>query len=310
MAFVQAKCENCGAILTVDPSLKAAICDHCGGAYVVQDSINYYNSFTKVEHMHADVVNISDESSSEGRLKAADAFMKLKKYPEAKAEYEKVTALTPQNYKGWYGIIESATCEFTGRIIDKNTIAQLEDCAKSVEMFAPAETCDDFLERYRAYITAEREKNSKEKEQIRAEIAKAESAIKAMDEQINFTQSMLRELINDTNKIGRKINAARSPKKAVNSTTFLIVVCVINLIVGLFLARYSTAGSVFTLAISFISLGILTVQGLYVASLPKKYKVLMVSQTNQKNRIQNYEAEKTNLTNAIEQNNVKLMSYE
>ena len=48
MPFVQAKCESCGAILTVDSNLKAANCTYCGSAYVVQDSINYYNSFTKV----------------------------------------------------------------------------------------------------------------------------------------------------------------------------------------------------------------------------------------------------------------------
>ena len=59
MSFVQGKCESCGGILTVDPSLKAANCPFCGTAYVVQDSINYYNTTIKVETMHADVVNIT-----------------------------------------------------------------------------------------------------------------------------------------------------------------------------------------------------------------------------------------------------------
>ena len=64
MSFVQGKCENCGGILAVDSSLKAANCPFCGAAYVVQDSINYYNTSIKVDNMHADVVNITDESSS------------------------------------------------------------------------------------------------------------------------------------------------------------------------------------------------------------------------------------------------------
>ena len=77
MAFVQGKCESCGGILVVDNSLKAANCPFCGTAYVVQDSINYYNTTIKVDTMHANVVNVSDESSSDGRIKAGDALMKL-----------------------------------------------------------------------------------------------------------------------------------------------------------------------------------------------------------------------------------------
>jgi predicted RNA-binding Zn-ribbon protein involved in translation (DUF1610 family) len=48
MPFVQGKCESCGGILTVDPSLKAANCPFCGAAYVVQDSINYYKTTIQV----------------------------------------------------------------------------------------------------------------------------------------------------------------------------------------------------------------------------------------------------------------------
>lgn len=116
MAFVQGKCENCGGILAVDPSLKAAICPFCGTAYVVQDSINNYNTTIKVETMHANVVNITDESSSEARLKAADAYMKIGEYSKAEEEYTKVTELTPQNYKGWLGLIDSCTFHYTKRI--------------------------------------------------------------------------------------------------------------------------------------------------------------------------------------------------
>lgn len=170
MPMVQAKCENCGGILAVDSNLKAANCPFCGAAYVVQDCINYYNSVTKVEHMHADVVNISDESSSEGRLRAAEAYMKMKKYSDAEAEYQRVTKLTPQDYRGWEGLIKSETHEFDKRIKSSKTITLLDDYARSVELFSAPGTSDVLLNNYRDFITAQKDKNMEEKAAISEEI--------------------------------------------------------------------------------------------------------------------------------------------
>ena len=41
--FTPAKCTNCGASLTVDPSQKAAVCPFCNSAYIVEKAIQEYN---------------------------------------------------------------------------------------------------------------------------------------------------------------------------------------------------------------------------------------------------------------------------
>lgn len=43
MAIVAAKCTNCGAILQVDRAQDAAICLHCGSAFIVEKAINHYH---------------------------------------------------------------------------------------------------------------------------------------------------------------------------------------------------------------------------------------------------------------------------
>ena len=43
MGLVNLKCTNCGAILKLDDSKDAAICEHCGGAFVVEKAIQYFN---------------------------------------------------------------------------------------------------------------------------------------------------------------------------------------------------------------------------------------------------------------------------
>ena len=44
MSIVKAKCTNCETILQVDVALDAAICEHCGMAFIVKNAINKYDN--------------------------------------------------------------------------------------------------------------------------------------------------------------------------------------------------------------------------------------------------------------------------
>lgn len=205
MPFVQGKCESCGGILTVDPSLKAANCPFCGSAYVVQDSINYYNTTIKVESMHADVVNVSDERTSEGRLKAAKAFMKLGKYANAAEEFKRVTELTPQNYLGWLGLIESTTNNYSKRIKYNTERKILEDYAKSVIVFAPDSKSEELLADYNKYIEIENKKNEQEITELNEELTKLNDERSQLKNQIDRKHVVLVEYDNTIKKINLKI---------------------------------------------------------------------------------------------------------
>ena len=47
MSFVQAKCPECGGMLAVDADKKAAVCQFCGEAFIVQEAINNYNTYNE-----------------------------------------------------------------------------------------------------------------------------------------------------------------------------------------------------------------------------------------------------------------------
>lgn len=199
MPFVQGKCENCGSLLSVDPNLKTANCPFCGAAYVMQDFINNYNQSYNVEHLHADVVTINDTNSAEARLKAAEAYIRLKKYQEAEAEYCKVTKMVPQDYRGWWGLVISNTNEFTKRLrSEKSQISYLDDCIKSIKTFAPIGIQRNLLDKYERYISSERLKNQNDKNllisqinQLKAQLSLLESeeqrlyAMRSNDERMN-----------------------------------------------------------------------------------------------------------------------------
>ena len=198
MPFVQGKCENCGGILAVDSSLKAAICPFCGAAYVVQDSINYYNTSIKVENMHADVVNITDESSSEARLKAAKAYMRISDYEKAEKEYKKVTELAPQNHLGWHGLIDSHTHHYSKRIRSNKELSKLEEYAKTVLTFAPVEEGAELLSEFRRYAKAEQEQNNVEKLPLNIALVKQSKELELLE---NDNNSIRNDLANAESRI-------------------------------------------------------------------------------------------------------------
>lgn len=52
MPLVPAKCTNCGAILTIDSSKDAAICEYCKTPFVTEKAINNYSIQNSVIHIH------------------------------------------------------------------------------------------------------------------------------------------------------------------------------------------------------------------------------------------------------------------
>lgn len=44
MPLVAAMCTQCGAVLKVDPQKEAAVCEHCGAAFITEKAINNYNN--------------------------------------------------------------------------------------------------------------------------------------------------------------------------------------------------------------------------------------------------------------------------
>lgn len=78
MPLVVAKCTSCGAVLKVDNSKDAAICEFCGVPYIVEKAINNYN-FTGNNNISVEsaVINIQGSGPTiENILKRAEQFEK------------------------------------------------------------------------------------------------------------------------------------------------------------------------------------------------------------------------------------------
>lgn len=114
MSFVQAKCPECGGTLAVDDNQKAAVCQFCGEAFIVQEAVNNYitNNITNnnidnsVSHNYGAgaVVNIyGNQNSVETLLKRVSDFLENEEWQNAKDYCEKVLDIEPENPKAYLG---------------------------------------------------------------------------------------------------------------------------------------------------------------------------------------------------------------
>lgn len=168
MPFVQAKCENCGGVLQVDSNKKAAICPYCNTPYVVQDAINHY--ITNIGNLHADVVNVNSDGSAQSRLVAAETFMKLAKYSEARKAFEDVSSLTPQDYRGWWGQIRAITKEFSVALQSKSELEKIYALYTSTQIVAPENEKTAIERKFFSYYNPLAAQISKKYDELQKEI--------------------------------------------------------------------------------------------------------------------------------------------
>lgn len=147
MPLVAAQCTNCGAALQVDNSKEAAVCQHCGSAFIVEKAIHNYEINNSYQIENANIV-INDDKSFAKRLAAADEYLyQLQEYDAAYRIYAEIESLAPGNHKVWYGKIGSRTHNF-------NAVITAEMIAEDLSVYAELER--DIANAYRTVSAEEK----------------------------------------------------------------------------------------------------------------------------------------------------------
>lgn len=112
MALVPAKCTNCGGTLEVDNTKEAAVCPHCGSAFIVEKAINYYNTTYHVHNdIHDSVVNIinSNEESPDEILSRANTILKIGDLDKAIKLVKDAVEKNPTDERLWIWLIDNSS---------------------------------------------------------------------------------------------------------------------------------------------------------------------------------------------------------
>ena len=111
MGIVPAKCTQCGGVLEVDNNMEAAVCPHCGTAFIVEKAINNYNTTNNVSVNNA-VINLSgvnlqvnNQIDIDGHLNRGKNYLKFFQYDDAEKCFMKVLEYDPNNEVAKTGIM-------------------------------------------------------------------------------------------------------------------------------------------------------------------------------------------------------------
>lgn len=110
MSLLQARCTNCGGELTVDDTKKAAVCQFCGEAFIVEEAVNNYitNHITNntVNNNIGDgaVVNVYENAKSiPALLERVMQFLEDKDWDSADKYCEEILDMDPKNAQAYLG---------------------------------------------------------------------------------------------------------------------------------------------------------------------------------------------------------------
>jgi tetratricopeptide (TPR) repeat protein len=108
MPLVAAKCTECGAAVKVDAEKKAAVCESCGNAFIIEDAINNFNTqYFTTNEIQADTVNITnvsrDGTDIEPLEKRAKMYIEGGNWRQAYEYYDKILDINPEYAPAYVG---------------------------------------------------------------------------------------------------------------------------------------------------------------------------------------------------------------
>jgi ribosomal protein L7/L12/predicted RNA-binding Zn-ribbon protein involved in translation (DUF1610 family) len=100
MNFTAAKCTQCGANIKVDKSKEAAICEHCGTAFITEKAVKNYNINYSIDN---GVINISGVDINNLLLRA-EQFESDGDFDRALEYYDRVLDIDVKNDVALFGV--------------------------------------------------------------------------------------------------------------------------------------------------------------------------------------------------------------
>ncbi len=173
MAFIEAKCKNCGAKITLNEKMTRGICEFCGTEFIKSDLIvNNNYSFENA------TVVVDNSSLIQQQLINADTFLtKLKDYDKAMESFLSVTKTKADDHRGWWGVVRTISREFTYMELTADEYAECRKYAENALSLAPEDEKTEYeklWENYSSKISQRLLKEIEEENEIKLRLKNAE----------------------------------------------------------------------------------------------------------------------------------------
>lgn len=147
MAFIEAKCKNCGGDIRLDEKLNRGKCDYCGTEFVKSDII--VNKNYKIDN--ATLVLNEDSFTEQMFVNAETYLLKLKDYDKAFDTYHSITQSKADDCRGWWGMLRAASHDFTLIQNSRDLLEALRTYADNAIKLAADDEKESFIEQWDTY---------------------------------------------------------------------------------------------------------------------------------------------------------------
>ncbi|MBR3885576.1 MAG: hypothetical protein IKJ33_03830 [Clostridia bacterium] len=136
MAFVSAKCTQCGGQIDVDDTKDAGICKHCGMAFVTEKVIKNYNytSNYNITNNITKIINGKDSDEAEDFFNRGLTNLKLENYNKALDNFEKAIDKAPEVAKYYFYVAYVESDKMKNIEIFTNLLKPFYKLANQVEL--------------------------------------------------------------------------------------------------------------------------------------------------------------------------------
>ena len=147
MAFIEAKCKNCGGDIRLDEKLNRGKCEYCGTEFVKSDII--VNKNYKIENA---TLVIDENSITEQMYINGETYLTtLKDYDKAQEVYAAITQSKADDYRGWWGLLRATSRDFTLMQNSRELFETLRTYADNAIKLAPDSEKETFIEKWEMY---------------------------------------------------------------------------------------------------------------------------------------------------------------
>lgn len=221
MPLVPAKCTVCGALLYIDSSKEAAVCQSCGNAFVVEKAINNYNTYNSVvNNITSDNVIVHIESEKERLNTSAETYIKLGDTLKALATYRELVDKFPDDWRGWWGLIYyHYDCGIIHGLYSSGKQAELERQMALFKKIAPQEEYEKLDEVFKTRIAEVRAAIEKENLELMSDLnSLVDNSIAIATQQIEEITQHLSLARENFDKLNLELKQAVSTRESIEAT--------------------------------------------------------------------------------------------
>ncbi len=220
-------------------------CEYCGSKYIVEQALNNYN-YSITNNITAENVIVTGKGNEEKErlLKNAKTYEKFGDFKEATNIYTQVTKDYPNDHRGWMGLVEIESKNYTNLELNLVTYETMAENVKRALLCATDKTIKEeiksvwikYSDKYISNNEERKEGQLTQQQNLQKELNSLHNRANQIQAQINQLEPEIEQLdkvYSDVSKKEYRASMKLSSRKKTRLLVFLMIGAVISFILSI-----------------------------------------------------------------------------